>query len=100
MRSLIWIVWPAFLAAAIVEFLFFAIVDPQQLYWMGEPVKFSVNATYSIGFLMFWMICIASSVLTYVLLPPRIRAALNVKPEIPDADELKTSNSDLFLTTK
>lgn len=100
MRSLIWILWPAFVAAAIVEFLFFALVDPQQLYWLGEPVKFSVSATYSLGFLMFWMICAASSVLTYLLLPPRIRVALTAKPEIPDVDDLKMANSDLFMTTK
>lgn len=86
-RSMIWILWPAFFAAAIVEFAFFAVADPQQLYWMGEPVKFSTSATYSLGFLFFWMICTGSSVLTYLLLPPRIRAALEVKPAIPEIEE-------------
>ena len=88
MRSMIWILWPAFFAAAIVEFAFFAVADPQQLYWMGEPVKFSTSATYSLGFLFFWMICTGSSVLTYLLLPPRIRAALSMKREIPEIDEI------------
>lgn len=84
MRSLIWILWPAFVAAAIVEFVFFALADPQQLYWLGAPVNFSASAAYSLGFLFFWMICTGSSVLTYLLLPPRIRAALAEKPEIPE----------------
>lgn len=88
MRSMIWILWPSFVAAAIAEFVFFAVADPQQLYWMGEQVKFSASATYSIGFLFFWMICAGSSVLTYLLLPPRIRAALSMKPEMPKPDEL------------
>lgn len=87
MRSMIWILWPAFVAAAIVEFAFFAVADPQQLYWMGEPVKFSASSTYSLGFLFFWMICIGSSVLTYLLLPPRIRATLARKPEMPEVEE-------------
>ena len=87
MRSIIWVIWPSFVAAAIAEFIFFAVADPQQLFWMGEPVKFSASATYSIGFLFFWMICAGSSVLTYLLLPPRIRAALVIKPEIPEIEE-------------
>ena len=87
MRSLIWVLWPSFVAAAIAEFLFFAVADPQQLFWMGEPVKFSVSGTYSIGFIFFWMICAGSSVLTYLLLPPRIRDALAIKPEIPEIEE-------------
>lgn len=88
MRSMIWILWPSFFAAAIVEVVFFAVADPQQLYWMGEAVQFSASATYSLGFLFFWMICAGSSVLTYLLLPPRIRAALSKKPEMPEIEEL------------
>lgn len=88
MRSMIWILWPSFVAAAIAEFVFFAVADPQQLFWMGEPVKFSASATYSLGFLFFWMICTGSSVLTYLLLPPRIRAALSMNREIPEIDEI------------
>jgi hypothetical protein len=84
---MIWILWPAFVAAAIVEFAFFAFVDPQQLYWMGAPVTLSANETYSLGFLFFWLICAGSSVLTYLLLPPRIREALSAKPEIPEPEE-------------
>jgi hypothetical protein len=84
---MIWIVWPAFVAAAIAEFCFFAFVDPQVLYWMGLPVKFSVSATYSLGFLFFWLICAGSSVLTYWMLPPRMRFALAQKPELPEIEE-------------
>ncbi|MGV0998965.1 MAG: hypothetical protein ACOYBQ_06530 [Fluviibacter sp.] len=92
MRSMIWVLWPSFVAAAIAEFVFFAVADPQQLYWMGERVKFSVSTTYSIGFLFFWMICAGSSVLTFLLLPPRIRSVLAMKPEMPELDDYPTSN--------
>ena len=87
MRSMIWIVWPAFVAAAIAEFCFFALVDPQVLYWMGLPVKLSISATYSLGFLFFWLICIGSSVLTYWMLPPRMRQALAQKPDMPEIED-------------
>ena len=47
----------------------------------------SMNTTYTLGFLFFWLICMGSSVLTYLLLPPRLRAALSIKPEIPKIEE-------------
>jgi hypothetical protein len=84
---MIWVLWPSFVAAAIAEFAFFAVADPQQLYWMGEPVTLSASATYSLGFLFFWLICAGSSVLTYLLLPPRIREVLAMKPEIPEIED-------------
>ena len=87
MRSLIWILWPSFFAAAIAEFGFFAFTDPQQLYCMGKPVVLSLSASYSLGFLFFWLICAGSSLLTYFLLPPRFRAALSAKADLPIVEE-------------
>lgn len=87
MRALIWILWPSFVAAAVAEFAFFAFTDPQQLYWMGEPVSFSASATYSIGFLLFWIMCAGSSVMTYALLPPRLRRALAQKPQMAEVND-------------
>ncbi|MGV0954156.1 MAG: hypothetical protein ACOYBQ_08405 [Fluviibacter sp.] len=87
MHALIWILWPSFIAAAIAEFGFFAFADPQQLYWLGTPVSFSTTATYTIGFLAFWVICAGSSVLTYFLLPPRMRETLAQRPELPEASD-------------
>lgn len=31
-----WIAWPAFLAAAVMEMLVFAFVDPLELHWLGD----------------------------------------------------------------
>ncbi len=64
MTKLFWIVWPSFLVAGITEILFFAIIQPQDLYFFGQPVNLSPLATYSIGFFAFWAICAASSLAT------------------------------------
>lgn len=62
------VLWPSFLVAGIAEGLFFTVIDPQELYLFGEPVHFSTIATYSIGFFAFWVVCAASSLLTWFLL--------------------------------
>ena len=36
-RRWMWIVWPAFLAAAIMEMVVFAFVDPLDVHWLGAP---------------------------------------------------------------
>ncbi len=61
MSRLFTIFWPSFLIAGLAEILFFTIVDPQELYLLGQPVSLSPIATYSIGFFAFWAICAASS---------------------------------------
>jgi hypothetical protein len=64
MKRLIAILWPSFVVAGIAETLFFTLIDPQELYFFGEPVTFSRLATYSIGFFAFWAICACSSFAT------------------------------------
>jgi hypothetical protein len=56
--------WPSFLVAALAEAVFFSVINPQELYLLGEPVSFSPVATYSIGFFAFWGVAGASSLLT------------------------------------
>jgi hypothetical protein len=58
------VLWPSFLVAGVAEVLFFTVVDPQTLYLFGEPVQYSLTATYSIGFFGFWLVCAASSLTT------------------------------------
>lgn len=64
MQKLIQVLWPSFLVAAVVEAVFFTVIDPQALYLLGEPVHYDPLKTYSIGFLAFWLICAASSLTT------------------------------------
>ena len=76
MKHVIWVFWPAFIAAGVAEVLFFTMIDPAQLYLFGELVEWSVTATYSTGFLLFWLICIFSSMMTYFMLPQVAKEAL------------------------
>ena len=68
MQNILSVLWPSFLVAGIAEGIFFTLIDPQELYLLGEPVHFSSLATYSIGFFCFWAICAASSMATCYLL--------------------------------
>lgn len=76
MKQVIWVLWPAFVAAGIAETAFFTLIDPRQLYLLGQPVELSAIATYSIGFLLFWLLCVGSSLMTYLMMPQSIKDAL------------------------
>ena len=76
MKHVIWVLWPAFIAAGLAEVVFFTVIDPQQLYLLGRPVELAPLATYSIGFLLFWLICAGSSLMTFFMLPASIKDAL------------------------
>ena len=67
MLKVLVVLWPSFLVAGIAEGVFFTVIDPQELYLFGQPVHFSKLATYSLGFLGFWAVCAASSLMTWFL---------------------------------
>ncbi len=46
MLKLIQVLWPSFIVAGIAEIVFFTVVSPQELYFMGDPVHLSAIATY------------------------------------------------------
>jgi hypothetical protein len=62
-----WIVWPAFLLACLLEMLVFALVDPQDLHWFGQPVELSREAVYTLAFFVFWALSMVASGLTTLL---------------------------------
>ena len=78
MKHVIWILWPAFIAAGIAEVVFFTVIDPKQLFLLGQPIELAALTTYSIGFFLFWVLCIGSSLMTYFMLPQSIKAALEI----------------------
>ena len=78
MKQAMVILWPSFLAAGMAEVLFFTVIDPAELYFLGRQVEFGALATYSIGFLLFWLLAAASSTLTCFLL--RSREEINDAP--------------------
>jgi hypothetical protein len=62
-----WIAWPAFLVAAVLEMVVFALVDPGDLHWLGSPLSLSREAVYTLAFFVFWGATMASSALTTLL---------------------------------
>ena len=62
-----WIAWPAFLVAAVLEVLVFSVVDPQDLHWFGQPVELSRQGVYTLSFFVFWLVTMLSSGLTTLL---------------------------------
>lgn len=66
-QRLMWIAWPAFLVAGVLEVLVFAMVDPQDLQWFGQPLDWSRQAVYTVAFFVFWGITMVSSTLTTLL---------------------------------
>ena len=69
MRKSKWMVvlWPSFLIAGIAEGAFFSLINPQELYLLGQPVDYSPLATYTIGFFAFWALCSLSSLVSVYL---------------------------------
>lgn len=55
------VAWPSFLVAAVAETVFFSVINPRELYLLGEPVNFSPLTTYTIGFFGFWCVAFAAS---------------------------------------
>ena len=70
------ILWPAFLAAGVLETIVFAVVDPADLHrFNGPPLNWSLQAVYTVAFLVFWAaIATASATTALLLVKP---AALN-----------------------
>lgn len=66
-QRLMWIAWPAFLMAGVLEVLVFGMVDPQDLQWFGHPLELSRQSVYSLAFFVFWGIAMFSSGLTTLL---------------------------------
>lgn len=66
-QRLMWIAWPAFLVAAVLEMVVFALVDPSDLHWFGAPLPFSREAVYTMAFFGFWGATMVSSALTTLL---------------------------------
>ena len=77
MRRMMWVVWPAFLVAAVAETVFFTIFDPFDLHFFGAPLEMSREAVYAMGFFGFWALGIASSTLTLFLESPPDRERLD-----------------------
>jgi hypothetical protein len=66
-QRMMWIAWPAFLVAGMLEFMVFACVDPEDLNWFGNPLALSRQGVYTLAFFAFWFFAMVSSALTTLL---------------------------------
>lgn len=87
MKRAIWILWPSFLVGGIAEAVFFTLIDPADMFILGEPMEFNRTAVYSAGFFLFWAFAATSSAFTCFLQ----RGAVDVNRLCPlDATERPT----------
>lgn len=70
-RIVMGLAWPAFIAACLMELLVFALVDPQDLHWSGQPLGLSRMGVYSAGFFLFWAVSSVGCALTVLLVRQR-----------------------------
>ena len=66
-QRLMWIAWPAFLVAGLLELVVFGFVDPQDFQWLGHPLALSRQGVYTVAFFVFWALTMVSSGLTTLL---------------------------------
>ncbi len=66
-KMLMTVVWPAFLGACVLEAAVFALVDPHELSWGGDPLGWSRQAVYTAAFFLFWVVGMGSGLLALVL---------------------------------
>jgi hypothetical protein len=64
------ILWPAFLAAAALNALFFSMFDPNDLMMHGIPLEIDKLAAYAIGFGICFVFSAISSFMTWSLTKP------------------------------
>ena len=62
------ILWPAFMAAGVLEMLVFAVIDPADLRWFGgAPIAWSAQAVYTVTFMIFWAVISTASAVSALL---------------------------------
>lgn len=70
------VLWSAFLVAAVLEMLVFALVDPRELRWFGgDTLGWPPNAVYTIAFFVFWAVAASGAALALLLCSPPHGAA-------------------------
>jgi hypothetical protein len=69
MKSILMVVlWPAFLMSCVATGTFFSLFDPMEMIILDERIQVPMLGAYTIGFLLFWVLCACSSWLTVLLL--------------------------------
>ncbi|PJX26375.1 hypothetical protein CAP48_10325 [Advenella sp. S44] len=83
MRTVMWILWPSFLAAGFASGVVFALVDPRDIPLFGY-VRVSSELAYAAGFFLFWLTAAFSSTLSFFIANSGNRLSLftrQIEPE-------------------
>ena len=91
-RRIVWVLWPAFLMAAVLEILLFACWDPLDLHWFGRSVELSRDTVYSLSFFVLWAGCGLSAWLSLVLCEAWKLPAYGVGPNDAPVNARGSSN--------
>jgi len=70
------VLWPAFVAAALIDGLVFSIVDPLDLHPFGAGITLDRPAIYTLAFVCFWVLTSAAAATTLLLSEARERGRL------------------------
>jgi hypothetical protein len=75
-RNLLWVVWPSFLMAGVLEMLVFSVADPHDLHGLGGILDgLSATGVYTLAFFCFWLVVALASSLTLLLAAPEPEGA-------------------------
>lgn len=85
--KLMWVLWPAFLAAGVLEMLVFAVIDPEDIRWMGQSLAWPRQAVYSVGFFVLWGLTAIASSLSLML--SRSSESVNLAGEAVKREEVR-----------
>ncbi|MEY3654618.1 MAG: hypothetical protein RL739_2788 [Pseudomonadota bacterium] len=85
--KLMWVMWPAFLAAGVLEMLVFAVIDPEDMRWMGQSLAWPRQAVYSVGFFVLWGLTAIASSLSLML--SRSSESVNLAGEAVKREEVR-----------
>jgi hypothetical protein len=66
-REWIAVLWPAFVAACLLEIVVFAAFDPHDVNLFGWGIALEPDAVYSIAFFAFWAVTAAAGLVTWSL---------------------------------
>ena len=66
-REWIAVLWPAFVAACVLEMVVFAAFDPHDVHVFGLSLEADRESVYSIAFFVFWAIAAAAGLVTWSL---------------------------------
>jgi hypothetical protein len=61
------VLWPAFGGAAVTVGLLFSLIDPMDIDWVHNYLNDSRQASYTIGFLLFWVLYSLTCSVTWYL---------------------------------